>query len=195
MKQLISRLRFAFAGFVEDTRASVTVEAVIIMPLLAAWFVGSYVFFDGFKNRNTAMKATYTISDILSRRTSAATPAYIDNLQELYDTLVFTSGSTAMRVTSLKWDGSEHDVLWSYSTKAALSVQTDAKVQTAAFRDRVPMMAVNESVILVETFSDYNPAFNVGWDSHVWENFVITSPRFASCVAWQNGATTITCGE
>lgn len=193
MSTLVKKLRSSVSRFVEDTCASVTVEAVIILPLLAAWFVGSFVFFDGFKNRNTASKASYTIGDILSRRTEAATPTYIDNLQTLYDTLVFTNGSTAMRVTSLEWDGTEHDVLWSYSTKAGLSKQTDSNVKTADFRSRIPLMATGESVILVETYSDYNPAFNVGWDSHVWENFVVTSPRFASCLPWQEGQTVITC--
>jgi hypothetical protein len=193
MKQLLATLRSGVARFADDTRASVTVEAVIIMPLLAAWFVGSFVFFDGFKNRNTASKATYTIGDILSRRTEAATPEYIDNLQVLFDTLIFTSGGTAMRVTSIEWDGTDHKVLWSYSTKAGLSKQNNAKVKTSAFKDRIPLMAANETVILVETFSDYNPAFNVGWDSHVWENFVVTSPRFASCVAWEENDTVTTC--
>ncbi|EPX80906.1 TadE/TadG family type IV pilus assembly protein [Litoreibacter arenae] len=187
MMTSLKKLTAPIARFVRDTRASATVEAVLIMPLLMAWFVGSFVFFDGFKNRNTAMKASYTIGDILSRRTEGATAQYIDNLQDLFDSLAYTSGSSAIRVTSLTWNGKKHRVLWSHSTKSKLPVHTNDTVRGSAFRNRIPLMAVAETVILVETFIDYNPAFNVGWSHHLFENFVVTSPRFASCLSWDNG--------
>ncbi|WP_281858226.1 TadE/TadG family type IV pilus assembly protein [Litoreibacter halocynthiae] len=193
MKHLISRAVAPFARFVRDTQASATVEAVMILPLLLAWFVGSFVFFDGFKNRNMALKATYTIGDILSRRTEGVTEEYITNLQQLYDRLAYTTGSSAMRVTSLTWSGSKHRVLWSQSSKPSLSEQTNAKVKAHSFKNRIPLMAVGETVILVETFTDYNPAFNVGWDHRVFENFVVTSPRFASCLSWDNGTDVPSC--
>ncbi len=193
MTKLVQKSIAPFVRFVRDTRASATVEAVLILPLLLAWFVGSFVFFDGFKNRNTALKATYTIGDILSRRTTGATSEYIDNLQVLYDSLTYTSGSSALRVTSLTWSGSKHRVLWSHSTKNTLSVQTNTTVKSSSFKNRVPLMAVGERVILVESFTDYNPAFDVGWEHRVFENFVVTSPRFASCLSWDNGVDVPSC--
>ena len=193
MKRLMSRSIAPFARFVRETRASATVEAVLILPLLLAWFIGSFVFFDGFKNRNMALKATYTIGDILSRRTEGVTAGYIANLQQLYDRLAYTTGSSALRVTSLTWDGTDHEVLWSRSSKSTLSTQTNAKVRTAAFKDRVPLMADGETVILVESFTDYNPAFDVGWEHRVFENFVVTSPRFASCLSWDDGTNVPSC--
>lgn len=191
--RILSKLTRPFVRFVKDTSASVTVEAVMILPLLMAWFVGSFVFFDGFKNRNTALKATYTIGDILSRRLNAADADLVENLQELYDALAYTTGSSAIRLTSLGWDGTNHRVLWSASSKNTLSVQTEAKVQTQAFKDRIPLMAIGETVILVETFTDYNPAFYVGWSHRVFENFVVTSPRFASCLPWDDGVNVPSC--
>jgi hypothetical protein len=193
MTNVVHKYAAPLIRFVRDTRASASVEAVLILPLLFAWFVGSFVFFDGFKNRNTALKATYTIGDILSRRTNGATAEYIDNLQVLYDSLAYTSGTSALRVTSLTWSGSKHRVLWSHSTKPGLPVQTHDTVKASAFRNKVPLMAVAETVILVETFTDYNPAFNVGWSHRVFENFVVTSPRFASCLSWDNGVDVPSC--
>ncbi|PTX56702.1 hypothetical protein C8N43_1364 [Litoreibacter ponti] len=193
MMNSLRKLTRPAADFLRDTTASASVEAVMIAPLLFAWFVGSFVFFDGFKNRNTATKATYTVGDILSRRTAAATPEYIDNLQELYEQLAYTTGSSALRVTSLKWNGTKHEVEWSHSGKAGLPKLTPGKVDSTAFRNRIPLMSTNEKVILVETFTDYNPAFNVGWSHHLFENFMVTSPRFASCLPWDDGATFISC--
>ena len=193
MMTLFHKAKAPFTRFMQDTGASMTVEAVLILPLLFAWFAGSFVFFDGFKTRNMALKATYTVGDILSRRTNGVTTSYIDNLQDLYDSLAYTSGSSALRVTSLTWDGDEHSVLWSASSKSTLSEQTNAKVRQASFANRVPLMAVGETVILVETFSDYNPVFDVGWSHRVFENFVITSPRFASCLSWDDGSGVPSC--
>jgi hypothetical protein len=193
MNKFIQKRLSPVVNFVRDTRASATVEAVLILPLLMAWFVGGFVFFDGFKNRNIALKATYTIGDILSRRTTGATSEYIDNLQELFDSLAYTSGTSAMRVTSLTWNGSKHRIMWSHSTKSGLPAQTNDSVRVSSFRNRVPLMAIGEKVILVETFIDYNPAFNVGWSHHLFENFVVTSPRFASCLSWDNGVDVPSC--
>ncbi|SFR56067.1 TadE/TadG family type IV pilus assembly protein [Litoreibacter janthinus] len=193
MKQLLKKSATPFVRFLHETRASATVEAVLILPLLMAWFVGSFVFFDGFKNRNTSLKATYTIGDILSRRTNGATAEYIDNLQELYDSLAYTSGSSALRVTSLTWNGKKHRVLWSHSTKSTVPEQTNEAVASHAFKNRIPLMAIGETVILVETFTDYNPAFNVGWNHRIFENFVVTSPRFASCLSWDDGVNVPSC--
>ncbi|MEP3347823.1 MAG: pilus assembly protein [Litoreibacter sp.] len=193
MKNLFLTSVAPFTRFIRDTRASMTVEAVLMLPLLFGWFVGSFVFFDGFKNRNMALKATYTIGDILSRRTEGVTEEYIANLQALYDNLAFTTGSSALRITSLAWDGEKHSVIWSSSSKETLSEQDDDQVELEAFRDRVPLMADGETVILVETFTDYNPAFNVGWSHHVFENFVVTSPRFASCLTWDDGVNVPSC--
>lgn len=191
--QILSKMLRPLERFYKETTASATVEAVLILPLLMAWFVGGFVFFDGFKNRNTALKATYTIGDILSRETNGATAEYIDNLQLLYDSLAYTSGSSAIRVSSIAWTGSKHRVLWSHSTKSALPVQTNDTVRVSAFRNRIPIMAMTDTVILVESFTDYNPVFNVGWNHRVFENFVVTSPRFASCLPWDNGVDIPTC--
>ena len=193
MKYVLHKAMRPVAQFCRDTKASVTVEAVLITPLLLAWFVGGFVFFDGFKNRNTALKATYTIGDILSRRVTAADAEYIDKLQDLYDSLAYTSGTSAIRVTSLTWNGKKHRVLWSHSTKEKLPVLDNEKVRVSSFRNRIPIMAIADTVILVESFTDYNPAFNVGWNHRVFENFVVTSPRFASCLTWDDGVNLPSC--
>ncbi|MEP5761772.1 MAG: pilus assembly protein [Litoreibacter sp.] len=175
------KLRFVrrLSFFIRDTSASVSVESVFIFPLLAAWFVGSFVFFDAFKSRNTAAKASYTISDVLSRRTADANPAYLDNLHELYKNLVRAEdGETALRVSIIQWDGTDYVVEWSHSSSVLLETHTDQSIEERA--DRIPILYEGEHIILVETYLNYNPAFDVGLNSDVWENFVVTSPRFAS---------------
>jgi Flp pilus assembly protein TadG len=179
MQQTARFIARPVARFAKDTNASIAVEAALIIPLLAAWFVGSFVFFDAFKSRNTALKTSYTISDVLSRRTDNVTPAYLDNLHQLYDTLAQSRGASALRVSVIKWDGAKHDVTWSHSSHDVTGVQTNAVTNLAAFANRIPLMSEGEQVILVETFQSYDPVFNVGINSNVLENFIVTSPRYA----------------
>jgi len=180
MKILIKSLTRPFVRFARDTNASVAVEAALILPILAAWFVGSFVFFDAFKSRNTALKATATIAEVISRRTEDVTPAYLDNLHELYETLALTDNSSALRVTMVKYEESKHEVVWSHSSSDTASGLESEFTNTSDFAQRIPIMVEGEQVILVETFQDYNPAFNIGLNHNVWENFIVTSPRYAS---------------
>lgn len=188
MKHFIQTLARPFVRFAKDTNASIAVEAVLIIPLLAAWFVGSFVFFDAFKSRNTALKASYTISDVLSRRTDDVTPAYLDNLHELYETLAQARGSSALRVTVIKWNGKKHKVKWSHSSHEVTGIQTNKLAKKADFASRIPLMAPGEHVILVETFQNYDPIFNVGINRNIWENFVVTSPRYAGKLGFSGGS-------
>ena len=180
MKQFMNTLKRPIVRFAHDTNASIAVEAALIIPLLAAWFVGSFVFFDAFKSRSTALKATATIAEVLSRRTEDVTPIYLDNLHELYETLALTENSSALRVTMIEWKDGEHGVIWSHSSNETANGLQTTQTQQSDFAQRIPIMSEGEQVILVETFQDYNPAFNVGINHNVWENFVITSPRYAS---------------
>lgn len=180
MSYLMQKLTRPFKRFAKDTDASIAVEAALIIPLLAAWFVGSFVFFDAFKSRSTALKASYTIGDIVSRRTQDASVTYLNNLHRLYEQLANTSNSSALRVTMVNWDGDVHSVVWSYASVQSLRLKSNRAAQDIDFTRRMPIMSVGENVILVETLQDYNPIFNVGIQHTVWENFIVTAPRYAS---------------
>lgn len=172
--------------FWADTRGTATVEAAIIMPLLAAWFVGGYVFFDAFFSRSAATKAAYTVGDVLSRRTAAATPAYIDKLGELFGRLSPAAGGTALRVSNIEWDGTAHKVLWSHGTSSKVTGLDDLDLVVGNYALRIPIMYPGETIMLVEAYSAYRQPFNVGWSSldYVFEEFVVTRPRYATKLAW-----------
>ena len=186
MRTLINLISRPFARFAKDTNASIAVEAALIIPLLAAWFVGSFVFFDAFKSRNTALKASFTISDIVSRRTEDASVTYLNNLHRLYEQLAGTRNSSALRISMVNWDGDKHSVVWSYSSMQSLRLKSNRAAQDISFREQVPLMSPGENVILVETLQDYNPVFSVGINHQVWENFVVTSPRYASKLGYDS---------
>jgi len=173
----------AIRHFLKGTRGSMTVEAALILPLLFWALIATLVFFDAFRQQNIAMKASYTLSDLISRETDSLSPDDIDGLNGVFDYLTFSNHPSWIRVTSIRWDATdaEFKVNWSYATKDNDAL-TDLTLQGKA--NIIPAMAVGDSVVLVETYMIYEPPFRVGLDANWTVNAVVTRPRFASQVVF-----------
>lgn len=168
------------ARWLRDDRGSVAVEAVIIMPALAAMYCASFVWFDAFRNKTLAMKATYTISDIISRQETIDEP-YLDGLHDTMDFLVNSFAEPKMRVTLIRYDedstaSNKYRVDWSWSTGDKPKL-TQANIDSDS--TRIPVMGDDETVVVTESFVFYQPVFRVGIDNQIFENVMVTRPRFA----------------
>ncbi len=87
---MLARFTHAVRQFlVDDDAGSVSVETVIIMPILLWVYVATFVIFDGFRTHNQNVKAAYTIGDMLSRETNAIDNAYLEGLSDVFDFLTF----------------------------------------------------------------------------------------------------------
>ncbi|WP_159804426.1 hypothetical protein [Litoreibacter roseus] len=156
---------------------------------MLAWYAASITFYDAVRDRNQGIKAANMIGDILSRRTDAATPIYLDSLETLFADLAGDRGVTGLRVSQIQWDGTKHIIDWSYSTETvAFPKLTEAEMTMTWFTDQVPTMFSGEFVLIVESFSAYTPLFNVGLkkEGNLYKNFIVTSPRFAARLAWDD---------
>ncbi len=168
-----------------DEAGSVSVETIIIMPILLWVYVASFVFFDGFRTHNQNVKAAYTIGDLLSRETNTINNAYLDDLSDVFDFLTFNRNPSYLRVTQIRWQQAHnrYRVDWSYATDGNNSERL-RNSDMAGIAHRLPPMVNGERVLLVESFTDYTPAFNVGLSTTIeFVNFVPTSPRFAPMLA------------
>lgn len=168
-----------------EEAGSVSVEAVVIMPLLLWWYVASFVFFDGFKQHSMNVKAAYTVGDMLSRQTDAINDAYLEGMSDIFDYLTQQRNDSWLRVTQIYWQGSRdrYRIDWSYGTDG----HNDARLTNGDLDDiaeRLPTLVNGERIILVESFTTYAPAFNVGLEAELlFSNFVVTSPRYAPQLA------------
>jgi len=82
-------LRAHLRRFFQDESGSASIELLIVLPLLAWIFFATFVFFDAFRAKSINVKATYTISDILSREVNEPiTPEFMDSLYALYQSLI-----------------------------------------------------------------------------------------------------------
>jgi len=192
----MSTLRERLRRFARDEQASVLAELVLIMPPLMAFFVGMLVYFDAYVAKDVNLKAAYTVADMLSRESDPVDSTYLEGLDDVFDYLTAGSGTNGMiRVTLVRCtkdclDPAKPRVLatdWSYATDTREAL-TDADL--VDFDSVIPTMPLGERVILMETFTDYTPAFNVGIPQTDFDNIVVTRPRFAPQICFQGE----TCG-
>jgi Flp pilus assembly protein TadG len=172
------RLRARLTGFADDTRGTVTVEALIMLPLLLWAYCALFTFFDAYRQTSINHKAAYTLSDMLSRETSPVTNDYLDAAQSMLGFLTRSGTERRLRVTVVRYDmdDDEHYVEWS-EVRGTVSALDDATVGT--WETRLPVMVDEERLVLVETWTDYDAPFNIGLNDRTISTFVFTRPRFA----------------
>ncbi len=169
-------LRTLLSDFRKDENATVTMEFVILMPVLILWFVGSIVFFDAFDSRATAQRTSHTIADIISRQNQVDN-AFIGQMLTLQNRLMPREQVGVVRVTSLQIDaGGDLQVLWSHATDGSAAL-----IPADIPADILPIMQIGESVVLVDTTVPFTPIADwVGIVAQIWRNRVVTQPRFVS---------------
>lgn len=170
-------------GFAWNDSGSISVEAVIILPLLIWAFVATYVYFDAFETKNVSHRAAYTLSDLLSRQQEEIDMDFLDGLHSMYDTMVTSSEPTWIRVTVVTWDSASENfrVEWSHGTG---EVEGWTTASLDAVQEFIPAMSSGDTNIIVETSMTYSPPFNVGIGDQIHRSFVVTSPRFTPQLCW-----------
>lgn len=192
----------SLSDFARDERGTLLAEFVIVFPMLIWAFLGIFLFWDVYRAINLAQKASFTLSDNLSRADKELTTAYIDGLAKL---LAYLSEADAadgegvrLRVSSLKWNKTSltHEVSWSYAANSAITALTTGGIP--AIKDKLPTLTEFETVLLIETYVDFVPAFtggnvggySLGVGSRTFTEFVVIRPRFIPKVCLKNTACT-----
>ncbi len=181
----LSLIRARLALFGRDLKGSLSVEAVLIFPILIWAYVAMFVFFNAFRAQTTNLKAAYTVGDMLSRELDPVNQAYLDGLNNVFNYLVQPQNPTWIRVTVVNWDdvNKVFKVQWSHATHGKPGYTNATITQLAS---KIPVMAVGDTVIIVQTAMPYTPAFDVGIGAFNFDDLVITRPRFAPQLLWAN---------
>lgn len=181
---MISLLR-TLRGFLRSERGGTTVEFVLVIPLLAWCFVGTYTFFAAYRLQVVNVKAAYTIGDQISRETNFITPSYIAAMGELHDFLVMGNPTAQLRITAFEYELSDNSyrVIWSRGIGQPNRV-TDARMNDV--QNRLPVMVDEEIAVLTETWVSFDPADMVGMDLITFYEPIVTRPRFATQVCWNS---------
>ncbi len=175
------RMPAVLRRFAADTRGSISMETVIVMPVLIWALMASFVYWDTFRSKNAQMKATFAVADTLSREMTGINTAYITGMHAVFRYMMQTSEPTWMRVTNVQYRASDdsYRVLWSRSTNTTRAPQL-THATLAQMRARLPLMANDDTILVIETWREYEPVFNVGLGRRIFGEFTVTRPRWLS---------------
>lgn len=176
-------LRNSLTHFRTDTSGTVKIEFVIIAPLLFAWILGAFVFFDAYKHYSRSAKASYAIADIMSRQLDMDM-ARLLNMHDLMDALIPWSDSNKwIRISSISYDATDgYEVLWSHASGTNEVLTTDTLTDVALAR--FPDIAAGDTIIYTETSVPYRPLLkSFGLSGLTWRNRIAVRPRYVMSIA------------
>lgn len=177
--------------FRDDEGGLIMAEFLIVLPVLVWALLAFTAYWDVFRSMNTAQKAGYAISDLISRQNNDLPASFIDGMKTVMEFLLPATQSANMRFTSVKWStpNNRFEVIWSRSPQNAMPQHTTATLQGVA--NKIPVMAPADTVMIVETSVPYTPLFDVGLTANYsLDEFIVTRPRFLSKICLQSVACT-----
>ena len=176
--KIASGIRNRISFLRRSESGTLSVEAVLVLPMLLFAYLGMYVFFEGLRERNINLKAAYTVGDLLSRETNLIDMDYLNGMNGVFGWLTRTGNEVAMRVTVVRYDEEDdkHVMVWSRGVSGKPDLeQGDIEVIVTP---HVPILADADSAIVVETWATYQPLFNAGLETTELYNIIVTPPRF-----------------
>lgn len=192
LKTIKARLRDA----AKDDDGTLTVEFVVMFPLLAFWFLGAITFFEAFRSNSLTSKVAYTISDIASKYGEGDNIAdkgfKTQDLMELFQIqqrmMPRRTSRGSMRISSICFwedkdetdgDDSKYRVLWSWvgdnGSGPSLNPLVDGDIPT----EIMPVMADQDTVMFVEIYTNWKPISTMGglMQPLTWTNRLVERPR------------------
>jgi hypothetical protein len=169
--------------FLGDEGGSISIEFMVVFPLLLFLAISGLGFWDAFQSNSKTAKVAYAVSDIMSRHdvVDATDMAYLYGVQDKM--LSPDLDRRSLRISSICFEDGIHRVLWSYSASSndivPLGALTDEEIPVQI----MPAMVPQDSVILTEVAVRWQPHFlNIGLSSRTWRSELVSRPRFVKII-------------
>ncbi len=194
MHSLRTRIRNLLGRFLRQTDGIMVFEFVLALPVFIFASFGVYSYWDAYRSLNTAEKAAYAVSDLISRETRTVNVQYLNGLHDVMEYMMGNDLPVRMRITSITYSGvrSRYEVIWSRSPYAEMPQLTTTSLQSLV--PNLPIVSDGDSLILVEALVEFtpalqqSPAFNMYVGETEFDLFIPTRPRFLSKICLQNVA-------
>lgn len=185
----MTRLRQSLRAFSRDERGVLLVEFLFLVPMMIWAFIALVVYWDVFRTINVSQKAAYSISDLMSRQVIVK-QAFLDGMDDILAFLTPGASASRLRITSLRFDAGptnattddKYVLVFSHSSSTSIPKYTQTSIQP--LKTMIPILDNTESVIIVETWVDYAPDFDIGvlnmapgLAGQTFTQFIVTKPR------------------
>ena len=173
--------------FARDSTGTVTIETVVILPLLVFAVLITVLLSDMFRSQNTSLRAAYTVADTLSRRVDPVDGAYIDGTADLYRYLSRARHGTWLRVSSIAFSADEDRYIVVWSHHAADGDELTTQALNMGLHERLPTMPPGETVILVEAGTQWRSSAPRMIPGREFRQVAVTRPRFTPQLRFDTG--------
>ena len=194
-------------SFLRAETGTVTVESVIILPILFFAVMALFTYFDAYRKQSLALKANYAVADFLSRNYKYDRQT-LEGLDELFEYMSKTGESSWVRVTTVECPATNTLTQCNDEVPRKLEFKDGRRLHSKASNNsgitghtkatmreflgpHIPKMYVGESLFVVETVAKYKPMFPGRWTgiySRDFEHIVVTGSREYDDLCFENGA-------
>lgn len=173
--------------FKSDERGVISLEVIILTPIMVTWIIASNAFFDGFKTYLRANKATYTAVDLVSRQGDVG-PGFVGNVGSVFEAIVDADGtSPSVTISSIGMTGGDWDtggtliLDWSYSPTGGGGIANAAAIPA----QYIPNLVDGEYIVLIQSGVPFIPKFSIGsLTAKTFTNTLAVTPRYDYKVGW-----------
>lgn len=191
------------AAFARDERGTISVETVILVPLLLWVLAAVHVFWDGYRTSTDAVRSTFTLSDLMSRDDEPLDQVGLDGMRALLDALAgggraggsLRDGPSSLRVSVARnridsqTEGADGVVTYATTLVLDFSQVSGATMAPVASIDdisaHVPTLAPGDQLLVVETTVPWSPLFGIGLEARQMHNVAVTRHRFGHRFCWE----------
>lgn len=174
------KLHPSLRRFLSSETGSLSIEAVIMLPVLVLFFLVSFTFYDAYRTQTVITKSGYVVADLFSRSSQAVTTADVDGMGEMFQFMTRGRNESFIRVSRVTRVVDAANGIDEYVAEASYATDGRAPMSAAeltANLARIPVLSPNTSVTVVETYSPYVPPFFIGLNAYTMESWTVTPQR------------------
>ncbi|MFT6075505.1 MAG: hypothetical protein ACJAZ1_002434 [Yoonia sp.] len=185
-----------FKAFGKDESGTISIELLIVVPMLTWALISVIVYFDAFRAQYYSERANDTIADMISREENAITAEFLEGADGVLRNLTTIDSSPEFRVTIVGYTEADdsYRIIWSRGEGAGIDL--DNVVAPILDVSSLPQLADGDHVILLTTRVDYSapldPGFGffsgTGLSARVFERTTVVAPRNVVLVCWDEDA-------
>ncbi|WP_171240476.1 TadE/TadG family type IV pilus assembly protein [Ruegeria sp. HKCCA5491] len=187
------RLRRAIGRFVRDTSGAALVEMGFALPILILLTTGALVVQDAVRMSYLRSKATYTVSDMISREDTFIDADYFNGLNSVFRYIVGPQHPSELRISTIECTADCQDeaqrvleFCWSHPSSGLSALTND---QIASYEARTPLFSEGDTLLMTEAFLDYTPLFgDFIMSPQTYQTVAFTRPRIAGQIKFDTGA-------
>ena len=162
MKKLLTHIR----AFHDDEQGSMSIELLLVVPILVWVFLSTFVYFDVFRVETNSVRATIAIAEMFSRE-DTVDQEFLRNSRRVLRELTYEEANPDVRVTVYEYDPSRSNPerrfrrVWSEQWGMGSRLR-NSDLRTLAAAGRLPVMEAVDHAIYIETRTQYDAPFNIG---------------------------------